>query len=467
MEIPGKFVELATVQTGHLPVRLHRTKAGMSIHWRICWNYGGHMTEVCGKRDKREGQKKGFESGCFRRVFSLFLAMAMAFCSGIFPARAAGGELRGVWISYLDWEKLPSDQAGYQKAVGQILQRCVDLKMNAVFVQVRPDADAMYPSAYFPWSRFVTGVQGKDPGYDPLAYFVQAAHNRGLQFHAWINPYRVTGYLNRWNQVSEQSPVRRWQTDGNEANDRWALKQDGEYYLNPAIPEIRELIIGGVREIVQNYDVDGIHFDDYFYPEVDDGDPNRWFDKPEYELSGSSLSIGDWRRENINALVRGVYKTVKELKPQVQFGISPEGYVKNLRSENRLFADVDTWLSQDGYVDYIMPQIYWGFEHKLSDGNPAPFAFSNNLQTWIELKNKGKARLYLGLAMYKAGSGSTDNNTVPEWLRRNDIIKRQVEEGRASGQVSGYCFYAYSSFQESACQEEVANLMKVLSYDQD
>lgn len=109
-----------------------------------------------------------------------------------------------------------------------------------------------------------------------------------------------------------------------------------------------------------------------------------------------------------------------------------------------------------------MPQIYWGFEHKLSDGTLAPFAFAENLQTWIALKKKGSVRLYLGLAMYKAGSGTTDNNPVPEWLRRNDIIKRQVEAGRESGQVSGYCFYAYSSFQESACQEEVANLMKIL-----
>lgn len=342
-----------------------------------------------------------------------------------------------------------------------MLARCVDLKMNAVFVQVRPDADAMYPSEYFPWSRFVTGTQGKDPGYDPLAYFVEAAHRRGLQFHAWINPYRVTGYLNRWNQVSQESFAWQWLSDSDTANDRWVLKHNGEYYLNPAVEEVRQRIIGGVREIVERYDVDGIHFDDYFYPDVNNEDPNKWFDRPEYEASGSTLSISDWRRENINQLIRGVYQTVKEKKPQVQFGISPEGYVDHLRSDSRLFADVDTWLSQEGYVDYIMPQIYWGFEHKLSDGSPAPFAFANNLKTWIQLKNKGSARLYLGLAMYKTGSGSTDNNAVPEWLRRNDIIRRQVEAGRESGQVSGYCFYAYSSFQESACQAEVANLMKI------
>lgn len=404
-----------------------------------------------------------------RRIFGALLVCALGFgCAGA-PAYGApevaavsrSDELRGVWISYLDWEKMPTNELAYEREVDKILQRCVDLKMNAVFVHVRPDADAMYPSDYYPWSRFLTGSQGEDPGYDPLAYFVKAAHSRNLQFHAWINPYRVTGYHNTWDQVSGQSPAKKWLNDSDPSNDRWVLKQNGAYYLNPAVSQVRDLIIDGVREVVRNYDVDGIHFDDYFYPEVDNSDPNRWFDKPEYDASGTSQDISRWRRENINALVKGVYQAIKEIKPQVQFGISPEGYVDHLRSDNRLFADVDTWLSNDGYIDYIMPQIYWGFEHKLADGSPAPFAFANNLQTWINLKNKGNARLYLGLAMYKTGSNTSDNNEVPEWLRRDDIMKRQVEAGRASGQVSGYCFYAYSSFQEEPCQKEVANLMTI------
>ncbi len=376
-------------------------------------------------------------------------------------ASVPSDELRGVWISYLDWEKLPADEPGFQREVDKILQRCADLKMNAVFVHVRADSDAMYPSSYYPWSRFITGTQGQDPGFDPLEYFVEAAHARGLQFHAWINPYRVTGYLNTWEQVCDQSPAKKWLSDDNAANDRWVLKQNGAYYLNPAVPEVRQLIIDGVCEVVDKYPVDGIHFDDYFYPEVDNNNPNRWFDKPEYDGAGSRLSITEWRRDNINQLVRGVYHAVKERRPLVQFGISPEGYVAHLRSDTRLFVDVDTWLSNDGYIDYIMPQIYWGFEHKLSDGSPAPFAFSNNLNTWLSLKEKGNVRLYLGLAMYKTGSNSRDNNQIPEWLRRDDIMKRQVESGRATGQVSGYCFYAYSSFQEEACQREVENLLSV------
>ncbi|MCD8224254.1 MAG: family 10 glycosylhydrolase [Clostridiales bacterium] len=414
------------------------------------------------------------------------LGLALAFClamSASFPAAAdtaknnlitagssldagpgASAELRGVWISYLDWLKFPSDEAGFEKAVDQVLDRCVELNMNAVFVHVRADADAMYPSDYFPWSRFITGTQGLDPGYDPLDYFVEAAHDRDLQFHAWINPLRVTGYRNRWDYVSEDNPAKIWLTDSSTHNDRWVLKQGGEYYFNPAVPEVRELIVSGVREVVDMYDIDGVHFDDYFYPEVDDSSRDKWFDKPEYDRSGSSLSIADWRRENINTLIQAVYEAVHESREEAVFGISPEGYIDNLRSDTRLFTDVDTWMTQPGYVDYIMPQLYWGFEHRLADGSLAPYAFENNLRTWVGLRQEGGERvtLYLGLAMYKAGSGTKDNNAVPEWLRRSDIIKRQVEAGRKSGAVAGYCFYSYSSFQDADCQEEVENLMKVL-----
>ncbi|HBM48037.1 family 10 glycosylhydrolase [Clostridium sp. AM42-4] len=417
---------------------------------------------------KRDTICAGKHFSVFRRAVCLVLTGLMLLQTGLLTAFAApsasvirSDEMRGVWISYLDWERLPADQESFKREVDKMIDRCLELKMNAVFVHVRPDADAVYPSAYFPWSRFVTGTQGQNPGYDPLAIFVKAAHNKGLQFHAWINPYRVTGYHNTWEQVSDQNPAKKWLTDADPSNDRWVLKQNGAYYFNPAIPQVRELIINGVREIAQKYTVDGIHFDDYFYPEVDNSNASRWFDKPEYDASGSSLTIAQWRRENVNELIRGVYRAVKEARPSAKFGISPEGYVDHLRSDNRLFTDIDTWLSHDGYVDYIMPQIYWGFEHQLSNGSPAPFAFENNLKTWISLVKKGHAKLYIGLAMYKAGSNARDNTGIPEWKRYDNIISRQVEAGRASGAVAGYCFYEYGSFQEDICQKEVKNLLKV------
>ena len=371
-------------------------------------------------------------------------------------------ELRGVWISYLEWEKLPKDQDGFEAAVDEMFDNVKSWGMNAVFVHVRSHSDAMYSSAYYPWSKFASGTAGKAPGYDPLAYMIESAHDRGLQFHAWLNPYRITGYLMSWEEVPESSPAKQWRNDSDPSNDRRVLNHDGAWYYNPSSQEVRELVIYGAGEIVKNYAVDGIHFDDYFYPELNDASESRYFDLPEYQASGSALSVSDWRRDNVNQLVSGVYKQVKSIKPSVVFGISPQGFVDHLRSSQKLFVDIDTWMSEPGYVDYIMPQLYWGFETKTAAGKEAPYAFYNNLNTWIDLKKKGSVKLYLGLAAYRAGTDTKDYNEVSEWLRRDDILKRQVEAGRKSGQVSGYCFYSYSSLLGEAARKEMENLLPIL-----
>ncbi|MFR1834059.1 MAG: glycoside hydrolase family 10 protein [Lachnospiraceae bacterium] len=371
-------------------------------------------------------------------------------------------ELRGVWISYLEWEKLPKDQDGFEAAVDEMFDNVKSWGMNAVFVHVRSHSDAMYPSAYYPWSKFASGTAGKAPGYDPLAYMIESAHDRGLQFHAWLNPYRITGYLMSWEEVPESSPAKQWRNDSDPSNDRRVLNHDGAWYYNPSSQEVRELVIYGAGEIVKNYAVDGIHFDDYFYPELNDASASRCFDLPEYQASGSALSVSDWRRDNVNQLVSGVYEQVKSINPSVVFGISPQGFVNHLRSDQKLFVDIDTWMSEPGYVDYIMPQLYWGFETKTPAGEEAPYAFSNNLNTWIDLKKKGGVKLYLGLAAYRAGTDTKDYNEVSEWLRRDDILKRQVEAGRKSNQVSGYCFYSYSSLLEESARKEVENLLPIL-----
>ncbi len=380
---------------------------------------------------------------------------------------APEGELRGVWISYLIWDKLPAEEAAFRQGVDEILDNCVSWGMNAVFVHVRSHGDAMYPSAIYPWSKFASGsqgagVQGRAPGYDPLAYFVQAAHARGLQFHAWFNPYRITGYLMNWSEVSSVSPAKRWMSDGDPSNDRNVLCHDGAYYYNPSSEEVKQMVVNGVMEVVRGYDVDGIHFDDYFYPELDDTVEGRQFDLPEYLASGSSLPAAQWRRDQVSDLVSRVYRAIKAEKPQIQFGISPQGYTAHLRSDRKLFVDIDRWMSEDGFLDYVMPQLYWGFETKTSSGEPAPYAFMANLADWRSLKRKGNVKLYLGLGLYRAGTDVQDYNEVSEWLRRSDIIGRQVVEGRLSGDVSGYCFYSYDSFLEPGAQKETANLLPLL-----
>lgn len=399
----------------------------------------------------------GWVAAFLLAVGMLFLPVSKAYAGPVSGGSPGSGEMRGVWVSYLDWNGWAKDEAGYKKAMDQTLDLCVQKGLNAVFLQVRPDGDAMYPSQYFPWSKFASGKQGKNPGYDPLAYAVQAAHQRGLQLHAWINPYRITGYLNRYSDLCASNPAITWAKDGDSSNDRWVLCQNGEYYYNPAIPQVRQLIIDGVKEIVTNYEVDGIHFDDYFYPNLDDSKAETWFDYPEYQASGTSLSVAAWRRNNVNELVRGVYGAVKSIRPQALFGISPEGYLQNLRKDTRQFTDVDAWMTQSGYVDYLMPQIYWGFEAK-QNGQAAGYAFANCLNEWVTLKKKGNVKLYVGLALYKTGTDAVDGNEVPEWQRYHDIMKREVQAGRATGQVSGYCFYDLSSLTRAAAAEEVANV---------
>ncbi len=372
------------------------------------------------------------------------------------------GELKAMWISYLEYMEMPKSEIGFKNAIDEMMDECVDLGMNAVIVHVRSHGDAMYPSAYFPWSIFASGTQGVNPGYDPLAYMIQAAHNRGLEFHAWLNPYRVTGYGCYWSQVSDASQMKQWLADTSTANDRWILLHKGEYYLNPAVPEVRTLVANGVKEIVSNYEVDGIHFDDYFYPSVNDSDESLWFDKPEYDSSGTSMSIADWRRNNVNLLIQQVYATIKSIDNNVEFGISPAGNVDNLRRNDATFADIDTWLSQEGYLDYIMPQLYWGFERKDAAGNVAAYAYENNLKTWVNLVAQGDVKLYIGLNMANAGSNVYDYNETSEWLRYNDIIARQVLAGRATGKVSGYGFFRYDVFHWSCAKDEVNHLKDIL-----
>lgn len=368
-------------------------------------------------------------------------------------------EMKAMWISYIELNDLPRTENGFKTAINTMFDKCKSYGMNAVIVHVRSHSDAMYPSDYFPWSKYISGTQGKNPGYDPLEYMITAAHDRGLEFHAWINPYRVCSEA-EWSKLSSDNPAKKWRSDNDTSNDRWVLKHQSNYYYNPSVPQVRQLIINGVKEIVQKYDVDGIHFDDYFYPTVGDVSAT-WFDKPEYDASGSSLSLVNWRRANVNTLVKDTYSAVKAIKTQVVFGISPHGNVNNLRSSTQYFVDIDTWMSKSGYIDYIMPQLYWGFEAK-SGGKLASWAYNNNLQTWINLKKKGNVDLMIGLAMYKVGTDNKEGNPTSEWLRYNDIIKRQVEAGRASGQVEGYAFYGYKNFLSDVARQEVQNLKKIL-----
>ncbi|MGN0242627.1 MAG: family 10 glycosylhydrolase [Lachnospiraceae bacterium] len=369
-------------------------------------------------------------------------------------------EVRGMWISYLDFSSNVKTEEEFQNMVNTMFDRCVECNMNAVIVQVRPFADALYSSQYYPWSEYASGTQGADPGYDPLAYMVEAAHARELDIHAWLNPYRVTGtysgsVANAIGALSEDNQARIWYESDDDTRKRNVLAYNKQIYFNPASSDVQKLVVNGVKEIVTNYKVDGIHFDDYFYPTFSTSNVETSFDAQEYETyveeaSGTPMTIAQWRRNNVNTLVKKVHKAIKNINKECRFGISPAANLTNLRSDLQYYVDVDTWVQSDSYVDYICPQIYWGFEN-------GAYSYDVVLSQWTTLLTGSPVSLYVGIPAYKAGT----NNTA-EWADNNDILKRQIETGRKSGGVSGYFFYRYGDFNRSTMKKELKNLLNVL-----
>lgn len=369
---------------------------------------------------------------------------------------ADSGELRGAWFSYLDWQNMPTDEAGFKAAADQVMSDIQKNGMNAIFCHVHSHSDAYYPSSVLPTSKFLPG-NGR---FDALQYMIDSAHRHGLSFHAWFNPYRVTGYQMKWSDVPAGSIVKQWYASGN----RNVLLFDGNYYLNPAQPAVRDLVVSSIREVLTKYAIDGVQFDDYFYPDLGKNAATN-FDYPEYQLYSGNASITEWRKANVSALIAAVYQTVHAVRPSAVFGVSPVGPLRNLRSEKSYFVDIDTWMSHTGYIDYVLPQIYFDFEQKTSSGVASDAAYATCLNSWLQLRQKtgGKVKLYVGLALYKCGTSAWDGNAKPEWLRRSDILLREVQLARQSGQVSGFGIYAYQNFDDAAAQAELTNLRTAFS----
>ena len=355
-------------------------------------------------------------------------------------------ELVGVWIPYLSLNLEEKTEEAFCSHFDNIVEEASARGFNALFVHVRPFGDALYASAYFPWSHILTGEQGKDPGYDPLAYMVEKAHAAGLQIHAWVNPLRVS--LNSTPaSFSPDNPYIAWQAEN---ADYFLRCADGIYY-DPGYSKVREYITAGVVEIVEHYDVDGIHFDDYFYPA---GEPEA--DNVSYGLYCDGIEEGatplrreEWRKSNINALVSQVYAAVKHANPQVVFGIAPIGVVSG---NEPLSADVTAWCAVEGYIDYICPQLYFSTEES------APVPFDEALAGWLALPRAENVKLYIGLAAYKAGS-DVDNGA---WQNQSDILAREIEQGRKAG-ADGFIFYAWDQVVSKQASEEIDHALAVLA----
>ncbi|MBB6735186.1 family 10 glycosylhydrolase [Cohnella zeiphila] len=342
-------------------------------------------------------------------------------------------ELRGAWISTvynLDWPSTASygDPAKQEAEYDKLLDDLQAIGINAVFVQVRPMGDALYPSRLVPWSKYLTGTQGKDPGYDPLAFMVEETHKRGMRFEAWFNPFRAAAGST---------------TDGLAANHvaaehpDWIVQAGATQYINPGIPAARQHVIDAIMEVVNGYDIDGVHLDDYFYPSgtafADDAAYLQYND-------GSFANKGDWRRDNVNRFVRDLGQAIHAAKPSVSFGISPFGVWRNqsadptgsatkasVTSYDDMYADTRTWIRQ-GWIDYIAPQIYWSLSFSAA-------RFDILAEWWgNEVKGTG-VKLYVGHAPYKLGT------TEAGWQSPQEIVN-QLKYDADSGQVQGDIFFS-------------------------
>ena len=348
---------------------------------------------------------------------------------------------KAFWVATiygLDYPSQPTtDSDTLKREADEIISFAADNGYNAIILQVRPAADSFFDSAYFPWSEFLTGKQGKAPknNFDPLKYWTEQAHSKGIELHAWLNPYRVTkgGTADKpatADTLSSSHPARK--------NPGWvSMYSDGNLYFNPGIPEVRRLILDSIGEILENYDVDGIHFDDYFYP------GKNFEDSDAFSTYGSTFaSVEDFRRSSVDSLIKGIHDLIAEKKPGCSFGISPFGIwankstnpegsnTKGTQSYYDHFADTRKWV-KEGWIDYIAPQLYWNIGNSSAD-------YDTLLKWWLDTISGTNVKLYIGHAAYRAGN---EEQSSP-WYGTTEIIN-QLSLNRKSGKVSGSIFFRY------------------------
>lgn len=378
------------------------------------------------------------------RVLMLLVCAVLSVVSVQRPqntAQAKEEELRGVWVSTvanIDYPTTQTTDSGVLKQeLASIFDHCEKMGFNAVFFQVRPCSDAFYKSAIFPWSRYLTGEQGKAPDndFDPLEFAVSEAHKRGMELHAWINPYRITNSSSDNSKLAANNPA--------VLNPALVMTDsDGKMYYNPGDSKSIELIVDGAAEIVENYDVDGLHLDDYFYPEGNFNDDTAYsYFKDEYPDKAA------WRRSNVDKLVKALDERLHAVKPSIKFGISPRGIWANKSemaegsdtngggSYTKIYADSRGWV-KNGWVDYIMPQIYWNIGYEIAD-------YSVLCDWWSDVVKGAEVKLYIGEGAYR-----TTSSSVEAWSGENGTneLRTHILNGRSNPNISGYCCFTYNNF---------------------
>lgn len=356
-------------------------------------------------------------------------------------------EKRAIFISYIELQKYlkNKDEKTAKENIDKMINSLDEYKFNFILLQVRSFSDAIYKSNYYPWSKTISSNEGVAYSFDVLDYFIKKTHEKKIELHAWINPYRIRTTSNT-SDISKSNPAYKL-LNTNDVD----ISNKGIYY-NPASPTVKKLILDGVEEILKNYDVDGIHYDDYFYPNLDIDSKNY----EEYIKTNKKITKEEFHLLMVNNLVKETYKLTK--KYNVTFGISPEGNIKNNYTRNQ--ADVYTWGSSNEYVDYLMPQIYYGFENE-----SAPFY--EVLNSWNDLVEESNVKIIPALAFYKINQKDVyARSGENEWIENDDIIYRQILLSRNIDSYAGFSIFRYDSvFAEEkteAVNNEIKNMKKAI-----
>ncbi len=367
------------------------------------------------------------------------LLFTFLYALGSTAQNVAKPEFRAVWVATvdnIDWPDSPTIYAHLQKAAFlKLLNMHQRNGMNAVIVQVRPAADAFYPSPFEPWSQWLTGVQGQAPFpyYDPLEFMITETHKRGMEFHAWMNPYRavfsITNSSITATHITRQHP-------------EWFITYGDKKYFDPGNKDVQRYVTNVVKDVVKRYQVDAVHFDDYFYPYRIAG--KEFPDDAKYKQYGNGMSKDTWRRSNTDSIIVMLGKAIKETNKKCRFGISPFGVWRNASVDSMgsntkagqtnyddLYADILLWLRM-GWIDYVTPQLYWEIDHKLAD--------FNTLADWWAAHSYGKD-CYIGIGYYRANSNAA-------WKDKTQLPK-QIQKIRSLPALKGMAFYSSKVFEKN------------------
>ena len=370
-----------------------------------------------------------------------FSSLLIACCLlPIVSSAQAKPEFRGVWVATvdnIDWPSKGNFNSDSQKVeFVKLLDMHRRNGMNAMIVQIRPVTDAFYPSQYEPWSEFLTGVQGQPPVpyYDPLEFMVAETHKRGMEFHAWMNPYRAVFNIYKSSIAA---------THITKIHPEWFLTYGDKKYFDPGVREVQQHVTNVVKDVVSRYAIDAIHFDDYFYPYKIPG--KEFPDYASYNKYGNGMSKDDWRRSNTDSIIRMLSIAIKKENPKCQFGISPFGVWRNIDKDpingskttgaqtnyDDLYADILLWL-QKGWIDYVAPQLYWEFGHKI-----APYEI---LLDWWSKHTYGK-NCYIGLGIYRASSNAAWKDVTQ--------LPRMIDALRNTPNIQGMIFFSSKTFDKN------------------